>query len=140
MKNGKNIAIFGALLQLAPIIGVATGMAQLVLGMFSTLRDVTVSGTASEEKISHELGFTFIASGTGILIGLVGIILLMTALFYKRYRAKWFYTFMMTYSVVLLFFLPLGTVAGIGFLLYLTKRKDEFHKESNDANQAVLTT
>jgi hypothetical protein len=66
-----------------------------------------------------------IASGIGILIGIVGLILMLIALIKQQYRAEWFFWFLIIYSLILFGTFPFGTIFGIFFLVYcLTKRRE----------------
>jgi len=125
-QQGKQLAIWGLVLQLGSVLGlVCTSIA--MVRYFSNLADsATVQAAALAQEISKVLG----PAVTGSVFGLIGIILILVALFRIRYRAPWFRTMLWVLSILWLFSFPIGTILGIVVIFYLVKHKDEFAEQS----------
>ncbi|QYY35715.1 hypothetical protein [Ruficoccus sp. ZRK36] len=48
------------------------------------------------------------------------------SLFGQKYRAKWFFWFLIVYSTLMLTAIPVGTLLGIGLLIFLIVKRKEF--------------
>ncbi len=121
-KSGRKFAIAGAWLQLGKVVGLIT----LVSAWTQTMKIISMRGAEDPAKMAEALSQAVRPAMIGSLTGLIGAILLFVALFAQKYRAKWFYWFMMIYSILSLIAFPVGTLIGIICLVYMTKRKEEF--------------
>ena len=90
------------------------------------MKITSMRGAEAPAMMAEALSQAVLASSIGSVLGLIGTVLLLVALFGQEYRAKWFYWFMMIYSILSLIAFPVGTVIGIICLVYITKRKEEF--------------
>ena len=72
--------------------------------------------------ISNELTPVLIAS----VASFIGVILLAVALFRKKYRAAWFFWFLLIYGILIAMNYWEGTVIGGLLIIYLFYKKDEF--------------
>ncbi len=122
MNSGKIIAVTGAVLQLGPFFG----LLGTVVGMFRTFQGIALGGTSESEETAEGIRMALVTTEVGLVLGLLGTLFLLVALFANKYRAKWFYWFMMVYSILSLVALPIGTLIGIICLVYINKRKGEF--------------
>ena len=59
-------------------------------------------------------------------LALLGLILLGVALVFHRYRAPWFFRFLVGYGVLLLPVVPVGTAFGLFFVIYCLTHRREF--------------
>lgn len=121
-KSGRKFAIAGACLQLGAVVGAITS----VSAWTQTMKITSMRGAEAPAMMAEALSQAVLASSIGSVLGLIGTVLLLVALFGQEYRAKWFYWFMMIYSILSLIAFPVGTVIGIICLVYITKRKEEF--------------
>ena len=117
-KNGRKYALWGAWLQ----VGAVIGLIWTVIGMISSFQNVSPSGTAMANGISNELTPVLIAS----VASFIGVILLAVALFRKKYRAAWFFWFLLIYGILIAMNYWEGTVIGGLLIIYLFYKKDEF--------------
>ena len=117
-KNGRKYALWGAWLQ----VGAVIGLIWTVIGMISSFQNVSPSGTAMANGISNELTPVLIAS----VASFIGVILLAVALFRKKYRAAWFFWFLLIYGILIAMNYCEGTVIGGLLIIYLFYKKDEF--------------
>ena len=130
-NEGRKTALAGAWLQLGPVIGFIASVAALMRAFnFSPAR-----GTGDAAALSEGISTALLPCAIGSVFGLIGTVLLLVALFAREYRAKWFYWFMMIYSILLLTAFPVGTVVGIICLVHITKRKEEFLAEATGREQ-----
>ena len=128
-SSGRWLAMTGAVLQLGPGLGLV-GCA--VAGLFHAF-DVGSSGnTLTATELSRDISGAILPFLIGSVFGLIGTVLLLIALFATEYRARWFFWFMMGYSIISLFAFPVGTVVGVVCLIALTKRKEEFTARTHD--------
>ena len=122
-NKGKYLAIWGLVLQLGFIVGIA-GTIFWMLHAFALLPDTSAPHTpdALASNIANALHITAI----GMAVSLVGDILLCIALFGTKYRAIWFKTAMWIMSVLWLLTSPIGIILGIVTMVYLSTHKHEF--------------
>jgi len=117
-KNGRKYALWGAWLQ----VGAVIGLIWTVIGMISSFQNVSPSGTALANGISSELTPVLIAS----VASFIGVVLLAVALFRKKYRAAWFFCFLLIYGILIAMNYWEGTLIGGLLIIYLFYKKDEF--------------
>ena len=117
-KNGRKYALWGAWLQ----VGAVIGLIWTVIGMISSFQNVSPSGTALANGISSELTPVLIAS----VASFIGVVLLAVALFRKKYRAAWFFWFLLIYGILIAMNYWEGTAIGGLLIIYLFYKKDEF--------------
>ena len=117
-ENGRKYALWGAWLQ----VGAVIGLIWTVIGMISSFQNVSPSGTALANGISNELTPVLIAS----VASFIGAILLAVALFGKKYRAAWFFWFLLIYGILIAMNYWEGTAIGGLLIIYLFYKKDEF--------------
>jgi len=117
-ENGRKYALWGAWLQ----VGAVIGLIWTVIGMISSFQKVLPSGAALANEISNELTPVLFA----LVASFIGAILLAVALFVKKYRAAWFFWFLLIYGILIAMNLGAGTVIGGLLIIYLIYKKDEF--------------
>jgi phosphoglycerol transferase MdoB-like AlkP superfamily enzyme len=117
-ENGRKYALWGAWLQ----VGAVIGLIWTVIGMISSFQKVLPSGAALANEISNELTPVLFA----LVASFIGAILLAVALFVKKYRAAWFFWFLLIYGILITMNLGAGTVIGGLLIIYLIYKKDEF--------------
>ena len=117
-ENGRKYALWGAWLQVGAIIG----LIWTVVGIISSFQNVSPSGTALANQISNELTPVLIAS----VASFIGVIFLAVALFRKKYRAAWFFWFLLIYGILIAMNYWEGTLIGGLLIIYLFYKKDEF--------------
>jgi len=66
----------------------------------------------------------------------IGVILMAVALFGKKYRAPWFFWFLIGYGVLWAVNYPEGTVFGCALIIYLIWKKDEFLARNSEQDGA----
>ena len=130
-NHGKTLALTGAFLQLGPIIG-AAGSAIGMMRAFDTL--AAAPGFSDPQRLSANISEVLIATVVGLGLSVIGLILLCIALFGCRYRAEWFFWFLVIYGGILLFGFPIGTAVGIVFLVFCIIRRHEFLKPNKTGN------
>jgi len=121
-NRGKALALTGVIFQAGPIIG-AIGTAIGMLRAFSTLQ---ADGISDPRVLSANIGEVLTATIIGFGLGVVGLVLIILALFVSRYREEWFYWFLVIYGAVLLAGFPIGTLLGIVILTYCLTNRSEF--------------
>jgi hypothetical protein len=129
---GKILAIFGTILQLAPFIWVVaylvTSFRLFILADSPTPIDVKHpfdAYNAMMGKMNSIVGEGLLIFLFGLFVGLVGLVFLIVALTVSRYRAEWFFWFLLIYGLILCVGFPFTTAFGIFFLVYcLTKRRE----------------
>ena len=117
-NKGRKWALWGAWFQ----VGAVIGLIWTVIGMISSFQNVSPSGTALANGISSELTPVLIA----LVASFIGVILLAVALFRKKYRAAWFFWFLLIYGILIAMNYWEGTVVGGLLIIYLIYKKDEF--------------
>jgi len=124
--KGKNVAISGVVLQL----GLLVDFIGTVVGKSSAEKHISEGG--SLELLADDMGFALIITVIGLGIALVGLIFVFIALFGSKYRAPWFFWFLIVGSLFWMLHVPVGTLFGFGFLIYLIMHKEEFRNPMED--------
>ncbi len=124
--KGKQFAIWGVILQFGFLIGIVG----TVIGMLRAFLILSKSGGAQPEALASDISLALSSTTAGMIISLVGVVLLLIALFGSKYRAAWFRTAMWILSILWLFSIPIGTILGIVVIIYLGKHGDEFTEQS----------
>ena len=124
-KTGRNLAIAGVVCQVGPIIGLA-GTVIGMMGAFDSMGKTP--GMGDPTLISESIGHVLISTAIGLVVGFIGLILLTVSVTACRYRAEWFFWFLVVYGSVALLAFPVGTAFGIFFLVYCLTKRQEFLK------------
>jgi hypothetical protein len=133
---GRNLAIAGAVCQLGPVIGVA-GTVIGMMGAFDTLG--TTPGVGDPARLSESIGHVLVSTAIGLVVGIIGLILLTVSVTACRYRAEWFFWFLVVDGVQALSAFPVGSAFGVFFLVYCLTRRQEFLRPATDTLQAPAT-
>ncbi len=133
--TGRNLAIAGAACQLGPIIG----LAGTVIGMMGAFDTLGSSGVGDPSRLSESIGHVLISTVAGLIICTVGLILLTVSLTGCRYRAEWFFWFLVIYGFLALVAFPVGTAFGVFFLVYCLTKRHEFLRSVPDTLQTPPT-
>jgi len=137
VSKAKTFAIVGTFLQLAPIIwvvGYFVSIYRIFALMTNAPANIIGKGINAYLEIpSQELAIMkseLWLIVIGVVIGLAGLVFLLISLTSLRYRAEWFFWFLMIYGLMLCGAFPFGTIFGIFFLVYcLTKRREFLNPE-----------
>lgn len=121
-QEGKNLAIWGIALQL----GMVVGLIGTIIGMVRAIGRLVESETAQSAALANDISIALYTTAAGSVVALVGIILILVALFGTRYRAPWFRTVLWVLSILWLLSFPIGTILGIIVMVYLVNHKAEF--------------
>jgi len=121
-QKGKQLAIWGLVLQLGTLVGLV-GTIICMARVFSNMAD---SETTQSPVLASEISMVLGPAVVGSVLGLIGIILILVALFGIRYRAPWFRTVLWVVSILWLMSFPIGTILGIIVIIYLVRHQDEF--------------
>jgi len=101
-----------------------------MLASFGKLTEFGQNAQESSDALASNMNIAMNLTAIGIIaafIGLfIGLVSLLVALFSHRYRAPWFFWFLMIYSAFSLLAFPIGTVLGIIILVHIIPRKEEF--------------
>lgn len=124
--TGRYLAIIGACMQAGPLIG----LVGTVIGMKKAFDSLGSSGIGDPSQLSNSIGWVLIATVIGILVGLIGAVLVFVSLLGFRYRAEWFFWFLVIYGAISLLSFPVGTVTGIAFLVYGITNRTQFFPTS----------
>ena len=127
--KGKRFAVIGIVLQLAPCIPVLAYFA-VILALFRQASGTLdpAQGNALLGRAEAQVIGVLVLTAACLLASLVGLVLFVVALTKLRYRAEWFFWFLVIYSVILLGAFPIGTAAAIFFWIYCLTRRQEFLK------------
>lgn len=129
---GKKLAVTGAILQLGPVFGIIG----TVIGMLSAFHTIGQEGEAKPEALASDISFALITTAIGLSIGIIGLILMLTALFKFKYKATWLFWFLITISILMSIRFPGGTIIGICLLVYLITHRKEFQTPNDPASGA----
>nr|WP_281398112.1 MotA/TolQ/ExbB proton channel family protein [Ruficoccus amylovorans] len=123
------MAFTGAWLQLGALLGVGA----TIYGMVRAFKQIAAESQVDPQVLADNISASLTSTMIGLPFALVGLILMAIALFGMKYRATWFFWFLTIYGVLLLPGFPLGTLLGIGLLIFLIVKKDEFLAPASSA-------
>ena len=132
-SRGKHLAIWGIVLQAAPLVGIST----TVVGMVRAFREIQTSDSTDAAALSGHIYLALIGTAVGLMLALVGAVLILIALWGTRYRAPWFYTALWVVSILWLLNIPIGTILGIVVIVYLLNHRQEFVEPRMPMRDAV---
>ena len=128
MKDkGKALAIWGCALHVASVVGVVC----YTIGMNRVYVRLVNSGKLHS---SGSIGFFLPGQIAFSVVALVGIVLMLVALFGARYRAIWFRNTLWVLSALWLLMPPIGTGFGICVMVYLVIHNAEFTEQRDAAD------
>ncbi len=105
-ENGKQLAVWGIVLQ----FGFLIGLAGTVIGMFRAFGELAQENAAQPEALASDISLALYTTAGGMVLSLIGAILLLVALFGAKYRASWFKAAMWILAVLWLFSIVDGGV------------------------------
>jgi len=126
--KGRLFAIVGALLQLWPAIWLWLFFKTL-FGLVAAAQQQPGGFKPDDlQAMAQTLHQKFGGLGNWLpwFASLIGLYLIMEALTSLRYRARWFFWFVIVFGVLILWAFPIGTLAGIFYIGYAWKRRREF--------------
>ena len=94
------------------------------------------SGTADPQRLSANISEVLLATVIGLGLSLIGLVLICIALFASRYRAPWFFWFLVIYGAILLYGFPVGTVIGTIILVYCFTSRAQFLRRNESERNA----
>lgn len=98
-----------------------------VIGMVRAFGVRAGHGISDPQALSGAVSEVLWMTFAGVLLGIIGLILCIIAATAARYRAQWFFWFLVIYGALLFFSYPYGTPFGLFFVVYcLAKRKEFF--------------
>jgi hypothetical protein len=119
--HGRDLATAATIVQSATVVGlVAFGV--LVVDVFQR---ITAGGVADPGLMARGIGAAavpFLIAGT---VGTAGLIAAFVVAF-RGYRARWFFWWSLALAIVHLTFVPIGTVLGLAWIVYLFCKRAEF--------------
>lgn len=129
-SKGKAFAIVGALFQLAPLAASIAGIVYGYRTYHAFFIDLASNSATDNSQLAVQL--EDILKGwlwwlvICLLVWLAGLVLLVIALVRLRYRARWFFWFLIVYGIMMLPAFPHGTLFGAIVLIYCLTRRREF--------------
>lgn len=94
-QKGRQLAIGGVVLQLGTVVG----LIGTIIGMVRAFGRLAEPETAQPSALATDISIALYATAAGSVVALVGIILILVALFGVRYRAPWFRTVLCILSI-----------------------------------------
>jgi hypothetical protein len=133
MNVGKSIAVGGAILILGPLFG----LLGTVVGMLQTFKALTIYEPESKE-VAAGIDVALLTTQLGLIAGLLGSLFFVVALFYFKYRARWFFWLWMASATLNLLAFPIGTFIGVCLVVFLILIRDEFFQTNPRSEQGDL--
>lgn len=117
--SGVFFAIPGAVFLLYILIDAGLAVARMV-------RQLAQQGTADAQLLGRTVGELLVTLAARGFVALPVVAVLVLALLACRYRAVWFYRYLLAVSPPLMLLAPFGTLFGAWFVIYLWKHRREF--------------
>lgn len=126
--KGKSLASWGLALQIGYLVDVVSTLVGKHRA-FPLLADKAAMQTdAGRAAVVSIVTLDLYMSAAGATVAILGVVLLGRALFGVKYRAIWFRTALWMMAVLWLFKVPVGTVLGLVFMIYLAMHHEEFNE------------
>jgi hypothetical protein len=123
--NGHAFAIVGLVLQSS----IAVGLAQFVVRMFQTFREITESGNSDPQVMATGMGEALIPLVLWGTLGGVGLLTTLATVIASTYRARWFFRSSLVFAgVYFLFYPPIGSLIAIVLVIVLVAKRNEFSR------------
>lgn len=120
---GRLLAIVGSWCLFAPLVGLSIG----VILMIRYFNERSGSGAASDSAIpSNWFGMAFVATEIGLVISIIGLCLILGAVFRYRFTPPWLRSVLIGGSLMWLLAFPVGTVVAIVALIVLLRKNHVF--------------
>ena len=127
--TGKVLAITGCVCLFGPILGLLGSVAMMALA-FHTLGP---NGISDPRMLAANVGAMLWVTVAGMVLMLIGVVLVTVSLIGCRYRAPWFFWFLVIDGAMLLFGFPVGTVVGLALLIFCFMQREEFLRDGSVA-------
>ena len=126
---GKILALIGAILQLAPVIGILG----TITGMIHAFSVLGESGVHDPGKLSFAIGTVLVFTAIGFLGGLIGWILMAISALGCNYRARWFFWVLLFTGLFYLILNLYSLIFGVLTLIFVVLKRQEFFPPSPGA-------
>lgn len=117
--SGVFFAVPGAVFLLYILIDAGGAVTRII-------RQLAQQGTADAQLMGQTVGELIVTLAARGFVALPVVAVLVLALLACRYRAVWFYRYLLVVSPLLMLLAPFGTLFGAWFLMYLWKHRREF--------------
>lgn len=118
----KTVAITGVLMQL--VVWMYVGV--LIVSAYFRSIDQNAPGTAQTVISGEFYGQVYGIYMFGGSLAVLGFMVSLEAVFRRRYRARWFFWASLFLSLPICLLYPVGTVIGLGFIVYILAKRKEF--------------
>ena len=126
--KGRPLAIIGLTLMTGPVFGIL-GTIYAMSGAFAKLGH---GGGSDSEYLARQITLSLYSTAIGVVAGLIGAAMVLTAIFAFRNRERWLYIPTLILSGLWgLFLFPVGLVVGGFIITLLIQRRGEFFPEVN---------
>ncbi len=114
---GHKLAVWGVVFQALSFVGTFITLLMILPLFFS------FASTPADDPVSASmrLSATFLPAALGSFLGLVGMVMMLIALFKDEYHPTWFRTVLWIFAILWLFSFPVGTVLGVMIIIQLNK-------------------
>ncbi len=122
IPRSKPLAVTGLILYTGPLGGAIL----TIIAMVRAFGILQVQGTADPSELAAEISLALLSTLYGLAFGLVGLVLVLIALYKNHNREQWFYRNILVLSVIWCFLLfPVGLIPGfIVFFAFYNRRKE----------------
>ena len=136
--NGSNpVAKWFAILGTAVQCSLLVGIAFFVAGMLKTFREITAGGVSDPELMTQGIGQALVPVVVALGVGVWGTFISLVTAIVSNYRSRWFFWSSAVFAVVYLIALPVGTMLGLAFLIFLIVKRREFRPRVEEVNVAA---
>lgn len=127
-RRGRWLAATGVALFSGP----AWGMLVTAFAMMRAFNTLEVAGEAETAAVlAEDISLALMATMVGLIVGLVGVVLILIALFGVKNRERWFFNWSVVLAIIwCLVLFPYGLVVGVPVLILFISRRLEFARPS----------
>jgi hypothetical protein len=110
-RSGGGLALAGAFLfLLGPLIGIV-GAATWAMHAFAI---IGTPGITDMERLGADIGSTTYLAVGGFGLGLIGMVMLLVAIFGRKYRGEWLQWFLVVYAILMVAVSAAGVWYALG--------------------------
>ena len=121
---GKAFAILGAVL----LVSLPWGVINTMYSMYLLFQEVSISGTGDPKIMAGGISSALVSTIVGLILCVPGLLLLLVAIVFFKYRRIWVYRLTLVSSFLLIFMFPVGTILGlVGLMVTIAKRQSFDH-------------
>lgn len=104
------------------------GLVMFITGFFGVFEEVVINATTDPKFTAGRISASLVPLIFCLMFAIPGMLICIVLATTSPYRAPWFFWTSMFLSIVFVLVIPIGTIFGLPFLIFLISRRSEFRR------------